>query len=44
MAGRNRKVRIPKRQFIPIDENGTLTPEAERGVLAALYEHIAESV
>lgn len=44
MAGRNRKVRIPKRQFIPIDENGILTPEAERGVLAALYEHIAETV
>ena len=44
MAGRNRKVRIPARPFLPVDRDGNLSPEAERGVLAAIYDHLAESV
>lgn len=44
MAGRGKKVRIPARPFIPVDRDGNLSPEAERGVLAAIYEHLAESV
>lgn len=44
MAGRNRKVRIPARPFLPVDKDGNLSPEAERGVLAAIYDHLAESV
>ena len=44
MAGRGKKVRIPARPFIPVDADGKLAPEAERGVLAAIYEHLAESV
>lgn len=43
-AGRNRKVRIPARPYIPVDADGNLAPEAERGVLAAIYEHLARSV
>lgn len=44
MAGRGKKVRIPARPFIPVDKDGNLSPEAERGVLAAIYDHLAESV
>ena len=44
MAGRGKKVRIPARPFIPVDRDGNLSPEAERGVLAAIYDHLAESV
>lgn len=44
MAGRGKKVRIPARPFIPVDADGKLAPEAERGVLAAIYEHLSESV
>lgn len=44
MAGRGKKVRIPARPFLPVDMSGNLSPEAERGVLAALYDHLAESV
>ncbi len=44
MAGRNRHVRIPARPFIPVDAEGNLSPEVERGVLATIYAHIAESV
>ena len=44
MAGRGKKVRIPARPFIPVDKGGSLSPEAERGVLAAIYDHLAESV
>ena len=43
-AGRGKKVRIPARPFIPVDRDGNLSPEAERGVLAAIYDHLAESV
>ena len=32
------------RPFIPVDRDGNLSPEAERGVLAAIYDHLAESV
>ena len=44
MAGRGKKVRIPARPFLPVDRDGNLSPEAERGVLAAIYDHLAESV
>lgn len=44
MAGRGKKVRIPARPFLPVDKDGNLSPEAERGVLAAIYDHLAESV
>ncbi len=44
MAGRGKKVRIPARPFLPVDKDGNLSPEAERGVLAAIYEHLADSV
>ena len=44
MAGRGKKVRIPARPFLPVDRGGNLSPEAERGVLAAIYDHLAESV
>lgn len=44
MAGRGKKVRIPARPFIPVNADGKLAPEAERGVLAAIYEHLSESV
>ena len=44
IAGRRKKVRIPARPFIPVDRDGNLSPEAERGVLAAIYDHLAESV
>ena len=44
MAGRNGKVRIPARPFLPVDRNGNLSPEAERGVLVAIYDHLAESL
>lgn len=44
MAGRGKKVRIPARPFIPVDRDGNLSPDAERGVLAAIYDHLAESV
>ncbi len=43
-AGRNRKVRIPARPYIPVDTDGNLSSEAERGVLAAIYDHLAQSV
>lgn len=43
-AGRGKKVRIPARPFLPVDKEGNLSPEAERGVLAAIYDHLAESV
>lgn len=32
MAGRGRKVKIPARPYLPIDENGFLQPEAENAV------------
>ena len=35
MAGRGRKVKIPARPYLPIDENGFLQPEAERAVEVA---------
>ncbi|MGN0008164.1 MAG: phage virion morphogenesis protein [Desulfovibrionaceae bacterium] len=44
MAGQGKKVHIPARPFIPVDKDGNLSPEAERGVLAAIYDHLAESV
>ena len=44
MAGRGKKVRIPARPFLPVDKDGNLSSEAERGVLAAIYDHLAESV
>lgn len=44
MAGRGKKVRIPARPFLPVDRDGNLSPEAERGVLAAIYDHLAESI
>lgn len=44
MAGRGKKVRIPARPFLPVDKDGNLSPDAERGVLAAIYDHLAESV
>ena len=44
MAGRGKKVRIPARPFLPLDRDGNLSPEAERGVLAAIYDHLAESI
>nr|DAK89308.1 MAG TPA: virion morphogenesis protein [Caudoviricetes sp.] len=44
MAGRGKKVRIPARPFIPVNKDGRLAPDAERGVLAAIYDHLAESV
>ena len=39
MAGRNRKVKIPARPYLPMDENGILQPEAETavGVVAGHY-------
>lgn len=39
MAGRKRKVRIPARSYLPIDENGILQPEAENavGIVAGHY-------
>ena len=42
MAGRGKKV--PARPFLPVDRDGNLSPEAERGVLAAIYDHLAESI
>lgn len=44
MAGRGRKVKIPKRQYIPIDAAGKLEPTAEMGVLDAIFDHIARAV
>ena len=44
MAGRSRKVRIPRRQYIPIDAAGSLEPMAEKGVLDAILDHIARAL
>jgi len=43
-AGRGRKVTIPARPFLPVDREGNLSPEAEKGVLAAILDHLARSV
>lgn len=44
MAGRGKKVRIPARPFLPVDKDGNLSSEAESGVLAAIYDHLARSL
>lgn len=44
MAGRGRKVRIPRRRYIPMDADGKLEPAAEKGVLDAIFDHIARAV
>ena len=43
-AGRGRKVTIPARPFLPVDREGNLSPEAEKGVLAAILDHLVRSV
>jgi len=43
-AGRGRKVTIPARPFLPVDREGNLSPEAEKGVLAAILDHLAKSM
>lgn len=39
-AGRNRKVKIPARPYLPITENSELQPEAKQEVLAAVLRHL----
>lgn len=39
-AGRGKKVSIPARPFLPVDQNGNLQPEAEQAVLATVLHHL----
>jgi phage virion morphogenesis protein len=43
MAGKNRKVRIPARPYLPIDVNGYLQPEAAKGVNDVVILHLRRS-
>ncbi|MGO1073218.1 phage virion morphogenesis protein [Lysobacter sp. CA199] len=43
-AGRNRKVTIPARPYLPVQADGSLQPEAERAVLDTLLRHLVSAV
>lgn len=43
MAGKNRKVKIPARPYLPIDVNGYLQPEAAEGVNQVLIAYLQRS-
>ena len=40
MAGRGRKVEIPARPYLPVDEDGKLQPEASEEVLDTVMRHL----
>ena len=40
MAGKNRKVKIPARPYLPIDKNKNLQPEADTGIGQVVSAHL----